>query len=148
MINNRLVVILGALSLTFLSTAIAEKKNPVIIFTAAQAQKFGYPQESPFWTPTRRQISLLESQLLTYLKLNPPKYGSPVLAPLNYGRQYLGVTKGDRKVIFLNAFCETGSSDSWREELVMVEDGGSCYFQVYFDPETRKFLELQYNGMA
>ena len=31
---------------------------------------------------------------------------------------------------------------------VLVDDGGACYFQVYYDPERKKFIRLAFNGIG
>lgn len=128
------------------SWLVSAKNNPVIIFSAEQASQVIAPNEPPFWTPTAKQIVLLESLLASHLKSKPPRNGKPVLKPLEYSRQYIGVTKNGHKLIYLNAFCS--QIKGWHERFVMVLDGGSCYFQVYFDLAGQKFSELQYNGNA
>jgi hypothetical protein len=122
-----------------------------IIFSAEETEKIGYifGGEAPFWTPTGDQIQKLESLLPKYLKRYPPIDDKPVRNVLEYGRQYFGVTKNDRKLIYLNAFCNPSRFDRrWEKEIISVCDGGSCYFQVYFNPATKEFIHLNYNGQA
>ncbi|MDD5302230.1 MAG: hypothetical protein PHS14_03900 [Elusimicrobia bacterium] len=145
------LTLLSLMALAFPPEGYAVERT-AIIFSAAKASKSGAPNEFPFWTPTRRQIALLESLLPSYLKSNPPESDTPVSKPLEYGRQYVGVTKDGRKLIFLNAFCTSYTSrrskKHLQERLVMADDGGSCFFQVYFDPQIQQFLNLEYNGLS
>ncbi len=116
-----------------------------VIFPAKEIP-FG---EAPFWTPTLEQVKELEGLLPEYLKSHPPMDDKPVGDVFEYGRQYFGVTNNGQKVIYLNAFCNPSRFDpQWEEEMIQVKDGGSCYFQVYFDPARKEFIHLHYNGQA
>jgi hypothetical protein len=144
-----------ALAITgLLSVGIASagKDETVVVFSADQAKGLALEDAGPYWTPTAQQIEKLESRLAAYLAANPPQDGHPVINILEYGRQYVGVTRAGKKAIFLNAFCPSylslAKDKSWLKELVQVEDGGSCFFQVYFDPESSEFSALLYNGVA
>jgi len=120
-----------------------------IVFAAEEAEKLSFlKNEAPFWTPTFDQIRELELLLLKYLEAHPPIDDQPVMNFNEYGRQYMGVTKNHRRLIYLNAFCDPSSFDERWKELIRVKDGGSCFFQVYFDPVKREFIDLQYNGQA
>ncbi len=116
-----------------------------VIFPAEEIP-FG---EAPFWTPTLDQVKELEALLPKYLKSHPPIYDKPVGDVFEYGRQYFGVTKNGRKLIYLNALYNPSRFDpQWKKEIFLVMDGGSCYFQVYFDPVKKEFTHLHYNGQA
>jgi hypothetical protein len=122
-----------------------------IIFQAEETEKIGYifVGEAPFWTPTVDQVQELESLLPKYLKVHPPIDDNPVGNVFEYGFQYFGVTKNDRKLIYLNAFCNPSKFDGrQKKEIILVKDGGNCYFQVYFDPAKKEFIHLHYNGQA
>jgi hypothetical protein len=120
-----------------------------IIFSSEETKELNiYRGEAPFWTPKVDQVQELESLLPKYLKLHPPIDDKPVGNLSEYGRQYFGVTKKDRKLIYLNAFCNPSRFDQWKKGMILVKDGGSCYFHVYFDPARKEFIHLHYNGQA
>lgn len=122
-----------------------------VIFSAEETERIGYAFGGgvPFWTPTVDQVKELEILLPKYLKLHPPIYDKPVGDVFEYARQYFGVSKNGRKLIYLNAFCNPSRFDpQWKKEIILVKDGGSCYFQVYFDPAKKEFIDLHYNGQA
>jgi hypothetical protein len=103
---------------------------------------------TPYWTPTEKDIQKLENVLMDFLKQNPARNGK-IVDLNNYGRQYIGCTRKNRKVIYLNAFCHPErEKERWKNQLIIVQDGGACYFQVYFIPETSQFVDLNYNGEA
>jgi hypothetical protein len=79
-----------------------------------------------------------------------------------YWRQYIVVTNQQgEKETFINFFCnqpediiEDGDeirfvpSDRWKSGLVIVEDGGSCYFQIKINLSTKKWYDFGVNGVA
>ena len=110
-----------------------------------KALRIGSP---PYWIPTEKDIQTLENILVDFLKQNPARNGKTVDLN-NYGRQYIGCTRNYRKVIYLNAFCHLERErERWKNQLIIVQDGGACYFQVYFIPDTSQFVDLSYNGEA
>jgi hypothetical protein len=121
-----------------------------MIFPAQETEKIGhiFGGKAPFWTPTDDQVQELESLLLKYLQSHPPVGDKPVGDLSKYGRQYFGMTKNNRRLIYLNAFCNPSKFDRREREIVIVKDGGSCYFQISFDPAKKDFTDLQYNGRA
>ncbi len=103
-----------------------------IIFSSEETKELNiFGGEAPFWTPKVDQVQELESLLLKYLKLHPSIDDKPVGNLSEYGRQYFAVTKKDRKLIYLNAFCNPSRFDQWKKDMILIKDGGSCYFQVY-----------------
>ncbi len=122
-----------------------------VTFSAEETERIGCPRggEAPFWTPTDNQVQELEALLPRYLNSHPPINDKPVGNFFEYGRQYFGVTRNNRRLIYLNAFCNPSKfGRRWEKEIILVMDGGSCYFQVYFDPAKKEFIALHYNGQA
>jgi len=123
-----------------------------VIFSTEETAKVAHivHAEAPFWMPALEQVQELESLLPTYLKRHPPRDDKPVgNIFFACGRQYFGVTRGGQKLIYLNAFCNPERFDRrWEKEIILVQDGGSCYFQVYFSPASSEFMHLHYNGQA
>ena len=122
-----------------------------VVFSAEEAKRFGglYGNEASFWTPTPDSIQELETLLPEYLKLHPPIDDSPVGSLFDYGRQYYGVDKDGRKLVCLNAFCHPERFDPrWKNCFIDVQDGGSHYFRVHFDPVKKEFVSFRYIGKA
>lgn len=67
----------------------------------------------------------------------------------NYRKQLMAVinAKGEKEV-WVNCFCDTWGSDKWKREIMMVTDGGSCYFNVKLNLTTKKVYDLLVNGEA
>ena len=125
-----------------------------IIFSVDTMDQIGTDwEELPFWTPTHDQIIELEKRLQGYLEKHQPINDHSVENVFEYGRQYWGLTRKGRKLIYVNAFCNPDDftprldwSFDWRKNIVRVRDGGSCYFQAYYDPIDKTFIELNFNG--
>lgn len=104
-----------------------------------------------YWTPTEAQVLALEAGLGSFLvdALADHPVGATIYENTErYKRQYLGITfEEDKPLIYANFFCGD-SFDYWLEALVSVEDGGECFFQVMYDPETDTFSNLRVNGEA
>jgi hypothetical protein len=62
-----------------------------------------------------------------------------------YQRQYIGLERNGKQIIYGNYFCDN-MGKNWRSEIVFVLDGGDCYFQVEYDVESGTFTKLLVNG--
>ena len=62
-------------------------------------------------------------------------------------RQYVGLMKNNRRVIFVNFFCTAYDID-WKTTVVAVEDGGDCFFTGVYDIDRAAFYDLRINGEA
>jgi hypothetical protein len=65
-----------------------------------------------------------------------------------YRRQFVAVTnaKGEKEV-WVNCFCDKDNSN-WQYDIVVVDDGGSCYFNVQLNLTTKTSFDLMVNGEA
>ena len=66
-----------------------------------------------------------------------------------YTRQYV-VYKNDKgeKVAWINCMCGAPMSDEWRQGLIIVSDGGNCFFQVSINLTLNRVTEFSVNGEA
>ena len=80
----------------------------------------------------------------------------PKLAPQMHGldaqvfyRQYVGILQSGKRLVYINAFApgtlET-HDDSWKREPTGACDGGDQFWGAVYDPATRQFSELAFNG--
>lgn len=116
-----------------------------VIFTADQIAASEYwPNNNHAWTPSEADVMALEEQLTGYLQDGHPA----LLQKLeSYTRQYWGtITPDGSRAVYANFFCDAGRLDQWRTDLVMVLDGGDCYFQTLYDIEDNVFVWLAING--
>jgi hypothetical protein len=125
-----------------------------VIVTREQAEGMGVASwlvgSGNFWTPSADDIFKLEEGLAEYLSQNSSYFyrQPPVWQRLDeYQRQFIGLERGGRQIIYGNFFCNNIGMD-WRKILVIVDDGGDCYFQVEYDVESGLFIKLMVNGEA
>lgn len=120
-----------------------------VIFSQKHAAdgKMVYGAES-YWTPAEADILALEEKLGPYLEQAAPQAYPGPLQPLSaYKRQYVGFVTEGKSLIFVNFFCETHGVD-WQQELIFVSDGGSCYFELNYEPQSGVFSDLSIHGEA
>jgi hypothetical protein len=66
-----------------------------------------------------------------------------------YKRQYVAaLNKKGEKEVWINCFCETTEGDNWKKSIVMVMDGGSCYFNLKINLAKKKYYDLIVNGVV
>jgi len=107
-----------------------------------------YPAGVSYWTPSQSDVFAAEERLIPFLKnSNNPRVPEIVKRLETYKRQYRGIILGGHKQIVIRFFCET-LSDDWISEEMIVDDGGSCFFDLRFSTETKTFSGLQINGFA
>jgi hypothetical protein len=84
----------------------------------------------PYWRPTDSDVAAAEALLAKQLK---PRFA-------NYGRQYLGVTVAEKRVLQVRGFCwsyyRDGPERYWERTPVSTLDSGGCVFQANYDPST------------
>jgi hypothetical protein len=65
-----------------------------------------------------------------------------------YKLQYIPFTdiKGDKKVYINSFYTSDWGFDYWKQTLVQVEDGGSCFFHLIINLKEKKYEQLFTNG--
>ena len=65
-----------------------------------------------------------------------------------YKRQYMAVIndKGEKEV-WINCFCDSWGKN-WREEQIIIKDGGNCYFNLKINIRKKKYYDFMVNGYA
>ena len=66
-----------------------------------------------------------------------------------YYRQYIVVqnSKGEKEV-WVNCFCNIQNVDYWKKQVVFVQDGGNCFFNVRINLTKKTFSDFIVNGEA
>jgi hypothetical protein len=109
----------------------------------------GPPKFDSTWHPTEVDVRKMESRLsrVSRLRSQGGLDGVQIQRPSHYYRQYVGIRVGERKLIFINAFCDETPPSYWQDRLVDVCDGG-CSWGVVYDTVTGEFSDLEINGIA
>ena len=66
-----------------------------------------------------------------------------------YKRQYIAVINqnGDKEV-WINCLCDSFHDDNWKTQIVMVFDGGNCFFNLKINLTKRLIYNFSVNGVA
>jgi hypothetical protein len=150
------IVVLAIFSQTY---GQVEKRYVVLSATESQvaAERFvRWPREkvNGTWMLSQSDVDGVESNLARIADIpfpNRGSSGSQIPHPEGYFRQYAGIVLDGHRIVYLNALCERAGNKYetyWRERFVIVFDGGDCYWNVRYDPETRQFSNLMVNGVG
>lgn len=90
-------------------------------------------------------------ELENYIEKAVDKYnqnnGEKINDLSKYKRQFIIVTdKNKDRIVWANLFCS--EFKSWKKSVVVVDDGGNCYFNLYINLTQRSFEPLNVNGNA
>jgi len=65
-----------------------------------------------------------------------------------YKFQFQGQRKDSEQFVYISALCSIDDSRDLTEHFVVVLDGGTCFFEVKYDPESQRFYDLGIHGEA
>jgi hypothetical protein len=136
----------------------AERRQPWVLLPESQASAVvqqcsrAVPRITGTWVPTARDLKRLEHDLATLRGRLAEACCAPKARlddPSQYLRQYAGVLREGRRVIYVNAFRRdpfAGSAQDWHSTPVILCDGDPGNWGVLYDPGTRRFFRLAFNG--
>lgn len=102
-----------------------------------------YTDAGEYFEPAEADVDAFEARLESFLRTANDADARSLADELSgYRRQFVGVVREGNRLIFGNFFC----SDKPATVPVIVDDGGKCYFNVFYDPRTRSFSKLSING--
>jgi hypothetical protein len=136
-----------------LSTVLPESAAQLL---AHPCSRSGPPRFEKTWFPTPAEVQALESRLdrISSLRSVGLVQQQRIENPSQYHRQYVGIVVGERKLIYINAFCDNPEDvvvrqgGDWRQHPIDVCDGGDCFWSAVYDPLSGEFSDLQVNGIA
>ena len=99
------------------------------------------------WSPSPAQVDEIQNELKPYVIQQAAAQHRKLPDWSRYTFQYQGQMHGGRKVVFINAFCISPPGYA-RQQFVLVLDGGTCFFEVMYDPDKKEFFQLLFNGEA
>jgi hypothetical protein len=113
-----------------------------------------------YWVPSEDDVASVEAGLrdavrerLAAAKKEPPSPGRQRdIAALDhilqhfpeYLRQYAGVTINGSRRVLVNAFPD--DTYCWRDEYIVIEDGGPWFWDIQYDVKLREFLHWELVG--
>ena len=100
------------------------------------------------WDPSPKILADLKSQIKSYVRSQAKAQGRELKNWQDYTFQYQGQEEKGRKFIFINALCVQRDRQRLDKEMIVIFDGGSCFFNVKYDPSQKTFFNLLINGEA
>jgi hypothetical protein len=100
------------------------------------------------WTPLAGDILAMEAALPSVLIeqiRHRPAFAS---APHGWIRQYVGIVRGGKRLIYGNFVPKSADGDDgrWRREPIIVCDGGEAFFGAEYDVVAKTFTHVAFNG--
>lgn len=100
-----------------------------------------------YWKPAAGDLAALEASLPRALAAERARgVRLPDLPLAAFGRQYVAVVRGGRRMIYVNGFPAQAGDDTWRRQAVVVCDGGPAFFGAEYDVTARRFVRFDFNG--
>ncbi len=130
-----------------------ELKPYQAIVPAVENMRWAFGKNYKTWKPEPKDIETAER----LLKECFDKESSGTVNPFSgrkledYNRQFIGaVIEGGNRVILVNCFCRSEEKilKNWKEQLVLVADGGNCFFYLKVNIDTGRYYGLMVNGYS
>jgi hypothetical protein len=100
------------------------------------------------WDPSPAMLTDLKAQIESYVKSHAKAQGRELKRWQGYTFQYQGQEEKGRKYIFVNALCASTDQQTLDKQIIVILDGGSCFFNLKYDPGQKVFFDLFINGEA
>ena len=124
--------------------------------------KFGFDSTYSFATLNESDSSKIEiliyqsiQQYNSKLSKERFKYKGVDTGRLHYKMQIIpAMNNKGQKEIWVNGFCSHRNgwrepfNQNWKEQIVLVEDGGNCYFNFKINLDTKEYYSFYVNGYA
>lgn len=104
------------------------------------------------WHPDEQVVRAAASRLKQAVEKRAMHVRASLPDWSEYTFQYQGQMFHGKKVLYVNAYCRSLVPSGVKlkqhttEQFVTVNDGGTCYFQAYYDPAAKKYLLVGFGG--
>lgn len=100
------------------------------------------------WDPSPTMLSDLVTKIEPYVKSQAKAQGRVLKNWQDYTFQYQGQEEKGRRYIFINVLCARSEDQRLDKQIIVIFDGGSCFFNLKYDPLRKAFFDLFINGEA
>ena len=157
MLRYFFILIIGFPFVSFSQTEDSYKPPNAVVLSASHGEDLmkqcsrPSPEAKKFWDITKTDSDVLEEYFNKLLAMKS-KEGNRITNLRNYAYQYLGITIGNKKYIYINAFQLKADKSpdevypSWKTSPVKPCDGGTMFWGALFDMQTKEFSQLAFNG--
>ena len=99
------------------------------------------------WEPSSDMVTEIKNKISSYVATHSDTELS-IRDIREYSFQYQGKKSNNSRYVYINALCVEPKVEDLNSLMYQVLDGGSCYFNLKYDPERRLFFDLIINGNA
>ncbi len=101
------------------------------------------------WEPTPKMLLDLKTKIKAYVGSQAKADKRELQNWQTYIFQYQGQEEKGKKYIFINALCHQDiKNKDLSKKIIQVFDGGTCYFNLKYDPKRKTFFDVLINGDA
>ncbi len=118
----------------------------IILTNVSVAENRWILVEGGNWPPITDDILDIQERLQTYVNTQAMAQERHLQDWDRYTFQYQGQFKHGERSIFINAFCIEADDRPLNKLMLFALDGGSCFFNLRYDPVHSKFYDLVING--
>jgi hypothetical protein len=112
-----------------------------------QCSRVGFPESDVAWTPSADDIKQMEARLGS-LDAELAMASRHTRSLNDYYRQYMGVTLGNRRLIYINALHQRGVDAMWQTQAFNICDGGLAAWGAVYDVDAASFEDFRTNGVG
>ena len=106
-----------------------------------------FPIAGGTWTPDQSAVAQLRATLQPYIVAQARDQRRKLQPWSSYSFQFQGRSNAGVNFIFVNAFCSAPDAYA-AKRFLQVLDGGTCFFELKYNPKTKTFYDLWFNGVA
>jgi hypothetical protein len=117
-----------------------------------QCSRRGVSGVQATWVPSASQLTEMEIELSKFLASNYPKI---LKSAEKLYLQYVGFVVNGRQIIYINAFGEfqvhrpfLDEPVDWKKVAMKICDGGRVFWGLEYDPISKSFSNMAFNGNA
>ena len=120
-----------------------------VILQTDKTEFAGLPKNSSPATMNDADFLALDQVLSACINKYNQSHPGNVIKLERYYRQYIVFqnSRGEKEV-WVNSFCTRPEGPEWKKEIILVNDGGSCYFNLTINLTKKTFKDFQVNGEA
>ena len=138
-----------ALGFTKQDTATIDTSRYSVLTFIKSRDSFIFDKDFKAASISGNEIQMIEKIIAVTVKESNKGKGTAIKEPGKYYKQLIAVTnaKGEKEV-WVNCFCTAAEKRYWHTGVVMVLDGGPCFFNVKINLSTKTVMSWAVNGEA
>lgn len=97
------------------------------------------------WDLSPKTLSDIKANIEGYVRSQAKTQKRELKNWQDYTFQYRGQEEKGKKYLFINALCTQSGHQDLDKKIIYILDGGSCYFNLKYDPVKKEFFDISIN---